>query len=257
MPFKHIETLCKIAQFDVVQFSSLPLTNMPQCGEKIIKVPAQSRQLAEFLGLIAGDGCIVKSTYSTYVTCGAELDYDYVLNIVRPMFEELFEVSPHIRKQNGALHCWVNSKRLFNFILEKCNFPVGQKKNNLNVPSWISGKKEYSIAFLRGLFDTDGGVHRHHKNSIQLGFTSASPKFLKQVYVLLINLKLNPRLGEKDIWIFQKEKVNLFFKTIAPKNPKHLLKFEKFKELGVVPLSKDLLCDRRELNPAPVLTASL
>lgn len=256
MPFKHIKKLCRITDSNIQNFTSLNMKHMPHCTGKIIREPNHGEDLAEFIGVLSGDGCIVKSTYySTYITCDAILDSNYVLSEVCPMFERLFNTSPKVRVQNGAIHSYVYSKNLFNFLSKSCLFPIGKKKNKLNIPSWISRRKDYSIAFLRGLFDTDGGFHKHHENSAQIGYTSYSPSFLRQIYELLYKLNFNPRLGKEDIWIFEKETISNFFEVIKPRNSKHLFKYKKFRETGKVPLSRDLKCGRRDLNPSCNLIA--
>lgn len=255
MPFRQIEKLCKITNSNIAQFQQLKLKEIPFCYAKQIKKPVLDERLAEFLGILSGDGCVLKSLNSTYVTCGAILDSEYVVTVVRPIFMELFGVSPIVRIQKGGIHCCANSKRLAEYLSGDCGFPLGEKKNKLLIPSWIFQEKSCSVSFLRGLFDTDGGVHRHHKNSIQIGFTSISPKFLSQVHALLKVVGFNPRLGKEDIWIFGNHQASSFFKIIAPKNPKHIFKYNQFLETGQVPLTRELLCGGRDSNPSHDLVA--
>jgi hypothetical protein len=132
------------------------------------------------------------------------------------------------------------SKNLFNFLSKDCSFPVGKKKGLLKIPAWISSNKKFSAAFLRGLFDTGGGFHRHHKTCAQAEYTSHSPEFLGQVYGLLNRLNLNSHLGKEQVWILQKGKIDLFFEIVNPRNKKHQYKYRKFKETGRVPLARDM-----------------
>jgi hypothetical protein len=113
MPFKHLKTLCKKTGCDINNFNGLQLKVMPYCMEKIIAKPKQSEPLAEFLGILAGDGCLVDSEHSTNITCDALLDQDYVLNEVKPMFERLFGVSPKVRILKNEICCRLYSKNLF------------------------------------------------------------------------------------------------------------------------------------------------
>ena len=236
MPVSHIEKLCSLVNIEIAKLQ-INTISMPHCVRKKVLFPRQSESFAEFMGVLSGDGCLSRASYLVCVTCDGVLDYLYVTRVVIPLFKDLFGIVPKLRSQNGAVHCWVYSKNLFEFLSNK--FPVGKKKNKLCVPSWIIKNRKYSIAFIRGLFDTDGGVHRHHKNSIQLGFTSSSQSFLLQVFNLMEKIGLNPKLGKYDIWFFGDSAVE-FFEIIHPNNPKHIFKFKQFKERGAVPLSKEL-----------------
>jgi hypothetical protein len=240
MPFRHLEKLCEQTGISLSFFSDLNTSLLPYCEKRGLKKPKQDSSLAEFLGILFGDGCIVFGEYSVNITCDAYLDNDFIINRVSPLMRDLFGIEPKIRLIENEICCRVYSKKLFLFLSERCGFPVGKKKNRIMVPFWIKQNKEFSKAFLRGLFDTDGGFHKHHKNSAQLEITTYSPDFLKQIYRLLCEHNLNPRLSPKCVWITERAKVEEFFNLIKPKNYKHTFKYKKFKETGVVPLSRDL-----------------
>lgn len=248
MPFKHIAVLCNATGSNLSEFKVLPLLYLPHY-KKSIQKPEFDEQLAEFLGVLSGDGCIVSKEYSTNITCDALLDNPYIVNEVAPLIASLFGVKPKLRILRSEICCRVYSKNLFDFLSKDCSFPIGEKKNRLTIPVWISARKRFSAAFLRGLFDTDGGFHRHHKKSSQVEYTSHSPEFLKGVYSLLKSLGLNPCMGKEQVWILKKEKIDEFFKIVGSRNKKHLYKREKFKETGMVPLARDMVCGCRDLNP--------
>ena len=238
MPIRHVEKLCLLSNSNINDWQ-LKTKSIPCCVRKTISLPVHNESLAEFAGILFGDGCLSKTSYATYVTCDARLDYEYVTSIVCSLFKDLFDVVPKLRIQKGAVHCYVYSKSLFDFLSTNLDFPMGEKKNKLIIPSWIIKNRRYLTSFIRGLFDTDGGVHRHHKNSIQLGYTSADPIFLKQVYFAMKSIGLDPKKGKYDVWFFGKA-VDAFFNIIEPKNPKHLFKFKKFKDKKQVLLSKEM-----------------
>ena len=257
MPFRHIEHLCNKAGKSIAEFSDLQLKEMLHCGGKSVRKPAQSEELAEFLGILSGDGCIVDREYSINITCDYILDKNYVVSEVEPLFTSLFWVAPKIRRLKNEICCRVYSKDLFNFLSVACSFPVGEKKNRLEIPAWVLCNKKFSSAFLRGVFDTDGGFHRHHKNCAQIEYTSHSPRFLAQIYSALKDLNLNPHLGKEQVWILQKEKIAQFFEVINPRNKKHQYKYRKFRETGRVPLSREIKCGYRDSNPGHDLFAAI
>ncbi|RLG69485.1 MAG: hypothetical protein DRO07_02275 [Candidatus Iainarchaeum archaeon] len=116
-----------------------------------------------------------------------------MLSVVKPKFVELFGVTPKIRKgSSNQIHCRIYSKDIFLFLSEDIGFPIGRKKNKLRVPSFIFKNKELSKAYIRGLFDTDGSIFRHHRFSAKIEITSHSQKFRKDIIRLLIRLGFKP-----------------------------------------------------------------
>ena len=124
--------------------------------------------------------------------------------------------------------------------LSKLGFPIGKKKDILRIPPAIFKNKELAKAFLRGLFDTDGGFHRHNPFSAKVEFTSHSKKFREDIMQLLKLLGFNPVKIKTHIYIMSKAGIERFFLTIKPHNFKHLYKYHKFKETGQVPRHRDI-----------------
>ena len=95
-------------------------------------------------------------------------------------------------------------------------------------------------AFLRGLFDTDGGFHRHYKTTAQIQITSYSVEFRKQVWEALKQFGFKAGMTCENINIYDKKEIDKFFTQISPNNPKHLRKYAIFKETGIAPLQREL-----------------
>lgn len=122
----------------------------------------KSEYLAEFLGLMSGDGYLLiktgkKKVYRIQITLNSTEDIFYV-NYVSNLIFRLFRVNP--TKQNrieNALYLNINNKKIAYFV-ESLGFPIGRKKNKLKIPGWVFNKKSYVRAFLRGLMETDGSL---------------------------------------------------------------------------------------------------
>ena len=161
--------------------------------------------------------------------------------VVGPKFKNLFAAKPTLRKLNrNLLQCRLYSKNIFLFLSNELGFPVGKKKDRLRIPNFIFHSKVFGRAFLRGLFDTDGGFHRHNPFSAKVEITSHSKEFRQDIANLMITLGFKPVTINTHIYILSKAGVDLFFSTVKPNNFKHLYKYTKFKQTGQVPRHRDI-----------------
>lgn len=126
----------------------------------IILPKETSEKLAEFFGILAGDGYVnFKNDHDYTVSiAGHKIDDElYHLKYIYPLFRELFGLNPKINiklKQNGR-YIYIRSKTIVNFI--KSNY-FYKYKGKIDIPDWIFENKKYFNSFLRGLVDTDGSV---------------------------------------------------------------------------------------------------
>jgi len=237
LPYKSFLVLCKAAEIDPKDFEIRKLTIVKNSIQPISKPQKTNKELAEFLGILAGDGCLTRG-YEVTVTCNAIVDKPFVVNRVAHLFNYLFEITPRIRIQKNTICCY--SKELYSFLSNEYNFPIGEKKNRLFIPERIRQNSEFLVCFLRGVFDTDGSFYKHHKNTATVEFISCSQGFLYEIYFALKKLNLKPSLSRKGVRIYDTEKIDTFFNTIKPNNIKHLLKYQKFKETGRVPSHEEI-----------------
>jgi hypothetical protein len=120
----------------------------------------KSEELAEFMGIMLGDGGITSTQFSITLNSIADASYiEYVRNLLRL----LFGVDAYIgkRKEANAVVFTLSGVRLITF-LKTCGLKVGDKvRNQVDVPQWVKDSTVFSRLCLRGLMDTDGGVFRH------------------------------------------------------------------------------------------------
>ena len=233
LPVRHTQKLCQVSGISQARFRRFETVELIGKRRNFIKKPELDEDLAEFIGLLSGDGCLTVN-YAVVITCSALVDSHYVEERVSGLFRSLFEVEPKVWRSKNVAKCRVYSKELHGFISETFNFPVGKKKGRLKIPSKILNDKCLLAAFLRGVFDTDGSFHRHHKNTAAVEFISKSPEFLSQLKGALQGLGFKASQSGKSVYIYDTTHIDRFFEIIQPKNLKHNLKYSLYRKLGRV-----------------------
>lgn len=199
-----------------------------------IKIPKKSKLLAEFIGILLGDGNI--SPYHVGITLSSEeKEYSiYVQNLIK----KLFGVTPKVHKHKlaNAVNITVNRKVLVNFC-QKVGFEMGNKiTHQVDIPVWIKKNKAFNRECVRGLFDTDGCFFIHNYivggkkySYLKITFTSASIPLILSVREILINFGFNVRISKnhKDIRIEDIKYVEKYIKEIGSHNNKHLQKIKR------------------------------
>ncbi|MEK6887169.1 MAG: LAGLIDADG family homing endonuclease [Nanoarchaeota archaeon] len=124
------------------------------------KIPKKSAKLANFLGILTGDGYIGCYGYNHVIEVigNSEEDKEFLLEHVIGLFKKLFSIEPkkYFRKYENTLVIRANSKGIYHFLRDQ-NFPDGKKKR-LVIPAWIRGSNLNMQEFVKGLFDTDGSL---------------------------------------------------------------------------------------------------
>lgn len=208
---------------------------------KEIKIPSDSKRLAEFFGIMLGDGnshrtCFYKSrinkrgTYMIRIVGDINSGKNYLLNYVKPLIEDLFNIAVKkgIYKGTNAMYLTCHSVQLIDF-LEKKGFKPGNKiKNQLEIPNWIKNNKKYLISCLRGLYDTDGSVYKlTNQNSHQICFTNVNIRLMNDVRDSLLKLGINcSKISNKDLYITKKSELRKFLKLVGFINDKHIKKIK-------------------------------
>jgi len=201
---------------------------------KEIKTPKKSKELIEFLGILAGDGHMNYVSYEVTVTGHRQLDHNFLVLFVKPLIKKLFGISPYTVEKNNVIYCRVYSKNLVDFLHVKYGVPIGSKKNRLRIPPQFINTHDMKY-YLRGLFDTDGSISRHHKNSVSLEISSRTPEFLKDAQNGLILYGFNPYLRGKSLILYRRDEIDKFFRIIKPRNEKHLKRYSIYKKIGYIP----------------------
>jgi len=141
-----------------------------------------SKKLAEFIGILTGDGHISFRTkkYQICITGNSISDYKYFYKYIHELIFKLFNINAKIskRKNKNAIVIRFSSKGFVSFMK---HIDYYKHTTNIKIPEWIKNQKKYMSSFTKGLFDTDGSIFISDKKG--------SPKY-PCVELTTISLKL-------------------------------------------------------------------
>jgi len=200
-----------------------------------LKLPP-SKELAELIGIILGDGEIKKDG-SIRIAFDHKKDKNFLYRRVFPLVNNL--LGTKIGFESYKRICFWNMS-FVKYLKEYCNLKPGSKfENNWEIPKWCFEKKEYTSAVLRGLFDTDG-YFGYCNGSVELmygRFSDKSIKLVKSLEFALQSLNLKPITkqsndGRFKIRICNKKEAIQFFKEIGSSNLRNICRFFLWRIIG-------------------------
>jgi len=196
--------------------------------------PLFSERLAEFIGIMMGDGGMSK--HQICITLHHIDDMEYSKFLVK-LIIELFKIRPSVyHSVKYSVKDIVISRSELVKYLHSLGLPIGNKvKQQFDIPDWIKINLKYQIACLRGLVDTDGSIytHKYYVNGKsysykKISFTTASAPLRNSVYEILKSLGFCPRISHKvDVRLESQKDVKNYFVLVGSHNPKHLNRYAK------------------------------
>ncbi len=214
---------------------------------KKILLPKFSENLAEFVGILLGDGHICKyqknkkiRTYMVVIAGDSRYDKEYLRNHVYHLSKNLFDIEPKFyeSKRSNGFYLLLHSVKLIDY-LSNMGLKSGNKiKNQVTIPLWVWKKNSYIRKCIRGLFDTDGCVYEllpHWPGLFQISLTNRNEKLLKDTRKALMRLGYKvssisrPKgKGVPKIYITRKKEINRFCEEIGFKNQKHINRLKNY-----------------------------
>lgn len=203
---------------------------------KIYDLPKNySEELAEFVGILLGDGSIQKSQLQITLNSKKDEAYSrYVSNLGKTLFGELPKLT--FKKKQNAINIFFNGEFLINYLI-RIGLYVGNKvKLQVDVPDWIKLSRKYRIVCLRGLMDTDGGVFIH-KYKVdgklykyrKICFSNRSLPLLYFVRDVLRELGFTPKVRTKvaneKVWLYNEQEVDKYRKKVGSHNERLLKQY--------------------------------
>ena len=230
-------------------------------------------ELAYFIGIHVGDGCLYLYKRKTCRTIDYNLSYygheidelEFHKNYILPLIKRLFNIDVWIKTgHKGVIELCFRSKAVFYFLSRVIGLPVGSKKD-IDVPHII---KEADIdikkAFLRGLADTEGCLtfkkrnkEKHYYPAISIGLQSKNLiysvkrllDYLKIDSCVFYNLKSkrNGKINIKhQIELNGEKNIDVWFKILGFNSSKHLTKYSVWKNFGFCPPYTNII-ERRKI----------
>jgi len=195
---------------------------------KDVSIPKKGELLAEFVGIMLGDGGI--SSYQATITLNKnELTYaKFIIKLIKSLFKSNAKIYP--RKDCNAMDLVVHRKKIVNFLLEIGLVKGGKIEHGADIPKWIMDDIKLQKACIRGLIDTDGSVFVHRYISSgkiykykKIEFSSSSKPLLISTYNILSNLGFRVRMCKSGvaIRIESQKDVALYLKIIGTNNDRY------------------------------------
>lgn len=186
--------------------------------------PQLDEPLAEFVGVMIGDGCIsrYKPKALTHekvvivITGDWETDVDYYKSFLQPTLQEKFGIPGNIyhRKDNDTVCYWIRKGNIISWFVN-LGLPVGPKIDKVAIPDAIMREIELAMACVRGIFNTDGCVYRRfskqykshtrpYLNHAVVEFKIRSERLIRQIKDVLTALDIKTTIVSKnkiDAWV--------------------------------------------------------
>jgi intein/homing endonuclease len=195
-----------------------------------LNFPDFSEKLAEFAGIMLGDGHIGPGQIR--ISFNSITDEEYVI-YAKKLLKFLFKVEPGLcqRKKENAVELFISSVDLIDYLRKKGLSVANKVKYQVDAPSWIFTKDSYKKYFLRGFFDTDGSIYRL-KFGVQMCFCNRSLPLLYSARKILIELKYHPpNISGYNFYLTRKSDLFRYITEIGFGNLKH---FRRAKNFGAI-----------------------
>lgn len=209
---------------------------------KSFNPPKTSIDLAEFVGIMLGDGHLDSGSWRITLNSKADRKYiPYAVSLINSVFQIKPKIFKRIEDNTTTIYFY---GILCSKFLQKIGLKIGDKvKQQVGIPEWIQRNQSFSHACLRGLMDTDGGIfiHSYKVNGkkysySKLCFVNRSIPLLKFTYNSLSNIGLNPKLIDrvenKRVWLYNMHEVSKYLEIIGTHNPRLSAKMKFSKEDG-------------------------
>jgi len=223
---------------------------------KKLRIPGKiDEDVAEFLGILTGDGCVNKYVrisdkkridYYISITGNSITDKEYYDRFLIPLIKKLFDISPKYYKKKGqnTIELMLRYRELFNFLIDT-GFNVGPK-DKIDILPPIEKNNDLAKAFLRGLFDTDGSISWKKEKYPVISIKQKSRKLIESACKILkkndFNFYVEFDVKTKDergfestgsrVYISGKRNLERWTKVIGSNHP---IKNKKMGRLGFEP----------------------
>ena len=199
---------------------------------KTFSRPKLSKDLAEFAGILLGDGGVTERqiTISSHRTDEAEYAM-FVANLI----QKLFAVNPVIAEmpKRGVLTVTVSRTGVVDFLKDIGLGANNKVREQAGVPEWIRKRLDFKIRCIRGLFDTDGCIYTDTHiikgkmyRSRGMAFSNRSLPLLSFFKKTLRETGFSPTQSTKYIVFLRKnEDVVRYLRVVGSSNPKHIRRF--------------------------------
>lgn len=163
--------------------------------------------LAELIGAVLGDGYIGQHARTEVLRIASNSNNPGFINRYANLVESVFAKKPTVKKRSTS-NC-VDITIYENGISKRLGLKTGSKTHRpFSLPKWIRSDREFTLRFLRGLYETDG-CESHHAGTYTHKFTfrNYNQSLLELVFVLLSRLGFRATRTSTSVQISRKLEV--------------------------------------------------
>jgi len=175
--------------------------------------------LAELIGVILGDGNIYLFPRTECLRIVGNFKNKGFATRYANLIKNVFGKTPRVskRKSSNATDIVIYEK----YLSKRLGIPSGTRaKSNIKIPLWIKTNQNFSIRYLRGLYEAEGSLCFHQKTyTHKFLFSNRNASMLKNVFQLVTMLGFHPHTSVNQVQISRKEEVQKL---------KNLLKFRSY-----------------------------
>ncbi len=204
-------------------FQNLEIESFSIQGGNLIKIPnGINESLSYLLGIILGDGCLIhqerekRNSWCVQIT-SSSLEK---INFLKSLIKSLFGIDAVYYAVRTYYQLYAFSKPLVMLLSELYELPIGLKYATIKVPESIRGNNIWKRAFIKGVFECDGNIYKHHSGAaVQLRQKSKS--FLDEIRSISADLDIffhepyyDKANGSWVLWTCKKSVVDNFINKI-------------------------------------------
>lgn len=196
-----------------------------------IIVPKMDTRLAEFVGIMLGDGSIFcnGSTFQVRVHGDLINEREFIESHVNRLVKDIFGVRTRVSYVPfyGGVNLCVDSKSLVEFLTSIGLKPGNKVKNDVGIPEWIKSDTTLLASCIRGLIDTDGSVFRMSRKDFdrpRIEFKNSSKKLLEDAREALISIGFNPSkvISGNHFFLSRSDEIERYSIEVKFHNKKHI-----------------------------------
>lgn len=179
-----------------------------------IKRLSKNGDLAEFIGVMLGDGNITKFPRTEGMTISANSNNPGFINRYARLTRRIFRKQPTVSRVTGK-NC-VRIRLYQTDISGRLGVPAGNRRDlTIGIPRWIWGNKRHVIRLLRGLFEAEGSLSIHPPTyTHNLQFSNRNISLLQIVGRGLRLLGYHPEFRSTSTRLRKKREVEKFLKQV-------------------------------------------
>lgn len=173
-----------------------------------------SGDLAEFIGVVLGDGNISKFPRTERLIISANSNNRGFIQRYAKLARKFFRKEPTLMKARDKNNVRISVFQ--NAISKRLGIPTGDRSAaRIMIPSWVWSRKHFVRRLIRGLFEAEGSISIHRPTyTYNLQFSNKNPSLLKITKKGLKYLGYHPEIRPTSVRLRKKQEVEKFMESV-------------------------------------------